>query len=144
MGLIGLGFSDYTTDAIYSLEKAIELKPLNYELYYSKAQVYLINGEKDNALASLTEVFGIYPQHVPSLLLAGEINKDKGNIDVYESYLRAAKKVLEALGQESTETYRSVNQQLGNLPKSTESTQNTNEDDGLDLQDVNITVDEGN
>ena len=119
MGLIGLGFSDYTTDAIYSLDKVSKLKPLNYEIYYSKAQVYLINGEKDNALAALTEVFGINPQHVPSLLLAAEINKEKGNIDIYESYIKAAKKVLETLGQENTDTYKNINKQLNDLKKDT-------------------------
>ena len=143
MGLIGLGFGDYTTDAIYALDKAIALKPLNYELYYSKAQIYLINGEKDNSLAALTEEFGINPQHVPSLLLAGEINREKGNVDIYESYLKAAKKVLEASGQEDSEAYRSINTQLNEIPsdvETVEETQTSEDQNTVDVQDTNITV----
>jgi tetratricopeptide (TPR) repeat protein len=143
MGLIGLGFSDYTTDAIYALDKAIELKPLNYELYYSKAQIYLINGEKDNSLASLTEEFGINPQHVPSLLLAGEINREKGSIDIYESYLKAAKKVLEAQGQENSETYRSINNQLNEIPsdgESVEKTQTSDDENTIEVQEADISI----
>jgi tetratricopeptide (TPR) repeat protein len=142
MGLIGLGFSDYTTDAVYALSKAIELKPLNYELYYSKAQVYLINGEKDNALASLTEVFGIYPQHVPSLILAAEINKDKGNVDVYESYLKAAKKVLESIGSEDNETYKSISKQLLEISNQEGGVEETNVGDQVSVEDANISVEE--
>ena len=42
MGLVGMGFYDYTSDAIFSLEKALELNPLNFELHYSMAQVYIV------------------------------------------------------------------------------------------------------
>lgn len=123
MGLIGLGFNDYTADAIYSLEKAATLKPLNYNLYYSKAQIYVINGEQDNALAALTQVFGINPQHVQSLMLAAEINRGKGNMEVYESYLKATKKVLETVGETSTEAYQAVVKQLNEINIPEEETQ---------------------
>jgi tetratricopeptide (TPR) repeat protein len=139
MGLIGLGFSDYTADAIYSLEKASDLKPTNYNLYYSKAQIYVINGEQDNALAALTQVFGINPQHVSSLMLAAEINKSKGNTDVYESYLKAAKKVLETAGETSTESYQTVVKLLNELGTTLE---NTEESSDTQVEDAQTSVSE--
>lgn len=115
LGLVGMGFYDYTPDAVFSLEKAIELNPLNFELHYSMAQAFIIKGEKDSALASLTKVLGINPQHIPSILLAGEINKEKGNIDIYESYLTAAKKILETQGNTNVDVYDEISKQLNSL-----------------------------
>ncbi len=115
MGLIGMGFYDYVADAIYSLEKAIELNPSNFELYYSKAQIYVIKSEKDAALSSLTKALSLNSQHVPSILLAGDINKEMGNLVVYESYLKAAKKILEVQGSTDLEIYNEISKQLNTL-----------------------------
>lgn len=117
MGLVGFGFYDYTADALFSLDKAIELNPLNFELYYYKAQLNVISGDKDGALSALTQVLGINPKHIASILLAGEINKEKGNIEVYESYLKAAKKILEIQGNTSIEQYKEISNQLNELAK---------------------------
>ena len=117
MGLVGFGFYDYTADALFSLEKAIELNPLNFELYYYKAQLNVISGDKDGALSALTQVLGINPQHVASIMLAGEINKEKGNIEVYESYLKAAKKILEIQGNTDIALYNEISNQLNELAK---------------------------
>lgn len=115
LGLVGMGFSDYASDSLYSLEKAAELNPLNYELYYNEAQVYVVNSDKDNALASLTKALGINAQHIPSVVLAAEINKQKGNMDVYESYLKAAKKILETNSQTGTEVYQTIVEELNKI-----------------------------
>lgn len=108
MGLVGIGYYDYITDAIYSLEEAITLNPLNYELYYDKAQVYVISGNKDDALAALTQVLSINSQHIPSLVLAADINKSNGNLEVYKSYLTAAKTILEEKGYTSYTIYEQI------------------------------------
>ncbi len=115
LGLVGMGFSDYGSDALYSLEQAAELNPLNYELYYNEAQVYVINGDKDSALGALTKALGINAQHIPSILLAAEVNNQKGNKDIYESYLKAAKKVMETNRQTDTEIYQQVAEELNSL-----------------------------
>ena len=115
LGLVGMGFSDYASDSLYSLEKAAELNPLNYELYYNEAQVYVANSDKDGALASLTKALGINAQHIPSIMLAAEINKQKGNMDVYESYLKAAKKILETNSQTGTDVYQTIVEELNKL-----------------------------
>ncbi len=127
MGLVGMGFYDYTPEALFSLEKAIELNPLNFELHYSMAQIYVIKGEKDSALASLTKVLGINPQHIASILLAGDLNKEKGNMDVYESYLKAAKKILETQGNTNLDVYNEVTKQLNSITNTEESTTETEE-----------------
>lgn len=115
MGLVGMGFSDYASDSLYSLQKAAELNPLNYDLYYSEAQVYLVGGDKDSALSSLTKVLGINAQHIPSLVLAGDINNQKGNTAVYESYLKAAKKILETSSQTNTDVYKQITDKLNEI-----------------------------
>ncbi len=117
MGLVGFGFYDYIADALFSLEKAIELNPMNFELYYYKAQLNVIGGDKDEALSALTQVLGINPQHVASIMLAGEINKEKGNTEVYESYLKAAKKILEIQGNTDIDLYKEISNQLNELAK---------------------------
>jgi len=115
LGLVGMGFNDYTSDSLYSLEKASELNPLNYEIYYNEAQVYVVNNDKDNALAALTKALSINAQHIPSIMLAAEINKQKGNMDVYESYLKAAKKIMENNSQTGTDVYQTVVEELNKL-----------------------------
>ncbi len=115
LGLVGMGFNDYATDALYSLEKAVELNPLNYAIYYNEAQVYVLNSDKDNALSALTKALGINAQHIPSIMLAAEVNKQKGNMDVYESYLKAAKKILETNSQTGTEVYQTIVEELNKL-----------------------------
>ena len=132
MGLIGMGFYDYVADAIYSLDKAIESNPSNYELYYSKAQVYVIKSEKDAALSALTKALSLNPQHVPSILLAGDLNKDMGNLVVYESYLKAAKKILEVQGSTSLEIYNQISKELGSLSSGSD----TQKEDSKDSKDT--------
>lgn len=125
MGLVGMGFNDYTSDALYSLNSAIVLNPLNYELYYSEAQVDVVNNDKDSALSALTKVLGINAQHIPSIILAADINKERGNTSVYESYLKAAKKILENNSQTDTDVYQQVTKELNAL-SSTDTTTNNN------------------
>lgn len=115
LGLVGMGFNDYASDTLYSLEKAAELNPLNYAIYYNEAQVYVLNSDKDNALAALTKALGINAQHIPSIMLAAEVNKQKGNMDVYESYLKAAKKILETNSQTGSEVYQTIVEELNKL-----------------------------
>ena len=51
--------------------------------------------------------------------MAGEINKEKGNLEVYESYLKAAKKILEMQGNTGIDTYKEISKQLNELAKDT-------------------------
>ncbi len=57
----------------------------------------------------------INAQHIPSIMLAAEINKQKGNMDVYESYLKAAKKIMENNSQTGTDVYQTVVEELNKL-----------------------------
>lgn len=113
MGFVGMGMSDYIADAVYSLDKGLELNPNNYELFYNKAQLFTVKKEKDNALQALTEVLHMNPQHIPSLVLAAEINKEKGNMDVYKSYLEAARKIYELNNDTDNDIYRQIVKWLG-------------------------------
>lgn len=118
LGLVSIGFSDYSTDALNSLSKAIDLNPSNYELYYNAAQVYMTKDDTDSALSSLVQALEINPLHVPSLLLTGEINGDLGKNDVYLSYLKAAKTVMEEYSQTNSDTYKDVLEKISKLSSS--------------------------
>ena len=108
MGLLSIGFEDYDRDALNALSKALDLNPTNYELYYNAAQVYLVQENSDDALAMLVKVLEINPRHVPSLLMAGEVNKGLGKEEVYLSYLKAAKAIMEEYNQDDTDIYQEV------------------------------------
>ncbi|MDD4381938.1 MAG: hypothetical protein PHE21_01165 [Candidatus Dojkabacteria bacterium] len=117
LGLISMGYNDYFNDAEDAIEKGIELNPNNFELYYSKAQIQILLNNNIKAQESLIKVLSINPQHVPSLVLMGRINKDYGNIDIYESYLKAAKKVLESIGSTDTDEYKQISSELLDIPR---------------------------
>ncbi len=108
IGLLSIGLTDYSRDALDALDRASDLNPTNYELYYNAAQVYLSDGDTDKALTMLVKVLELNPSHVPSIILAGDINKELGKNEIYLSYLNAAKVVMEKYGQTETETYKEV------------------------------------
>lgn len=100
-GLVGAGFNEHISDATNSLEKAITLNPLNYELYYTLAQVHIVKGDQDTALQYLLSVLQINPRHIPSILLVADLSKEAGDLETYAAYLQAAKVILEQ--EEATE-----------------------------------------
>ncbi|MGI5898106.1 MAG: tetratricopeptide repeat protein [Candidatus Dojkabacteria bacterium] len=115
MGLVGVGYNDFIYDSVNSLERSIALNPSNYELYFSEAQMNILNKDKEKALTSLTKVLGINPQYIPALLLSADLNKEEGRLDVYESYLQAAKKILETNGVVDAEIYTEITNKLKDL-----------------------------
>jgi tetratricopeptide (TPR) repeat protein len=100
-GLVGLGFNEHISDAISSLERAITLNPLNYELYYTLAQVHIVKGDQETALQYLQGVLQINPRHIPSILLVADLSKEAEDLETYTAYLQAAKLILEQ--EEATE-----------------------------------------
>ncbi len=100
-GLVGLGFNEHIPDATNSLELAITLNPLNYELYYTLAQVHIVKGDQETALQYLQGVLQINPRHIPSILLVADLSKEADDLETYAAYLQAAKLILEQ--EEATE-----------------------------------------
>jgi tetratricopeptide (TPR) repeat protein len=133
-GLLSLGFYDYVPDAINTFEKALELNPLNFELHYGLAQIYLTKNEQDRALVSLAKVLEINSQHIPSILLMGDIFRSRGDIEVYESYLKAAKKILEAQGNTNSDYYVEINKELRIL----ENQEDEENEETVEIVDVEI------
>jgi Tfp pilus assembly protein PilF len=80
---------------------AITLNPLNYELYYTLAQVHIVDGDQETALQYLSGVLQINPRHIPSILLAADLSKEAEDLETYAAYLQAAKLILEQ--EEATE-----------------------------------------
>jgi len=107
-GLVGAGFDEHISDAISSLEMAIILNPLNYQLYNTLAQVYIVKGDQETALQYLLEVLRINPRHVPSILLAADLSKEAGDMESYVAYLEAAKLILEQEEATELDLYKEV------------------------------------
>lgn len=94
-GLVGAGFDEHISDATNSLQRAITLNPLNYQLYYTLAQVYIVDGDQETALQYLLGVLQINPRHIPSILLVADLSKEADDMESYAAYLQAAKLILE-------------------------------------------------
>ncbi len=107
-GLVGLGFNEHISDATNSLELAITLNPLNYELYYTLAQVHIVNGDQETALQYLQGVLQINPRHIPSILLVADLSREAGDLETYAAYLQAAKLILEQEEATELELYQEI------------------------------------
>jgi len=124
-GLVGIGIEEHVTDSLTSLERAINLNPLNYQLYYSMAQIYIVKGEQENALGALSRVLEINPRHIPSIVLAADLYREAENLEMYAAYLQAAQQILEEEEATELEIYSEIVKALEAL-----------ESQGVDLEQV--------
>jgi hypothetical protein len=113
--LVGLGLTSYTKSSLTALQTAVSLNPLNYELYYNAAQLYVVNNDNDSALRTLSQVFSINPDHVPSLVLAGELSLNDGDTSQALRYFEDAKEVMDDLGSTSSDVYEYVVKKIGEI-----------------------------
>jgi tetratricopeptide (TPR) repeat protein len=121
LGFLSIGLSDYSEDALFALQNAVNLNPLDFESYYRAGQIYMIKEDYDNALAAFNNGLGINGQHVPSLVLSARILNEKGDTENAISYLEAAKKIMEVNKLEDDEMYKSIVDGLNSLKEGTES-----------------------
>lgn len=110
--LVGLGLTSYTKSALSALQNSANLNPLNYDVYYNAAQLYVLNNESDNALRTLNQLFSINPNHIPSLILAGEISTKDKDLKQAERFFTDAKKVMEETSSTDNEIYRYIVKRL--------------------------------
>lgn len=108
IGLITVGLSDYSQDALNSLQSCINLNPLDYDSYYKAGQIYMVKEDYDKAFAAFRSVLNINGQHVPSLVLSASILNEKGDKENAVVYLQAAKEVLELNKLDSGEIYENI------------------------------------
>lgn len=145
MLLIELGISDNEGEVLTSIENALQLNPINYNLHFYRAQVFLVKEDMQSSLESLSNVLTINPYHIPSIVLVANINKEMGDMDMYEAYLKAAKKILEDEGLIELEIYQEIASELNDMSTKRELTGDTTkepeaieipkheEDDQIDL-----------
>lgn len=112
--LVGLGLTTYTHSALSSLQDAVALNPLNYELYYSASQLYIVQNDVDAALIALNQVFSINGRHIPSLILAGELSASDGDLKQTQRYYTQAKETMEEFDTVEGEIYEYI---VGELVK---------------------------
>lgn len=103
--LISMGLTAFTQTALSTLQQAALLNPLNYDIYYNAAQLYIVDGDVDSALRSLNQVFTINTVHVPSLVLAGELSESDGDMTQAERFFDTAKDAMEDFGSTDSSIY---------------------------------------
>lgn len=123
MGLVGVGLSDYSEDAISALQRSIELNPLDYNSYYQIGQVYMVTEEYDKSVGAFNQALSINGQHVPSLVFAAQILSQQKDVKSARSYLEAAQKILETNEQKETDLYKNVVESLAKLGTDTPPTE---------------------
>lgn len=113
--LVGLGLTSYTRSALSSMQTAAQYNPLNYELYYNAAQLYVVNNDNDMALRTLSQVFSINPDHIPSLILGGELSLNDGDSRQALRYFEDAKRVMDGLSSTDSDVYDYVVSKISKL-----------------------------
>lgn len=113
--LISMGLTAFTQTALSTLQQAALLNPLNYDIYYNAAQLYIVDGDVDSALRSLNQVFTINTVHVPSLVLAGELSESDGDLTQAQRYFDSAKDAMEDFGTTDSSIYDYVVDKLTSL-----------------------------
>lgn len=107
-GLVGIGLNEHISDSLTSLERAVNLNPLNFQLYYNIAQIHIIREEAEIAFQFLSRALEINPQHLPSILLVADLSREEGNIELYAAYLQAAQQILEFEEATELEIYNEI------------------------------------
>lgn len=115
IGLMSVGFSDYSQDALNALQTCVNINPLDYDSYYKAAQIYMVKEDYDKALSTLDTVLRINGQHVPSLVLSASILYEKKDTEQAILYLQAAKEILEVNKLDSGEIYDNIVKSLEQL-----------------------------
>ena len=108
IGLLTIGFSDYSEDALAALQMAVNLNPLDFESYYRAGQIYMIKEDYERALAAFNRGLSINGQHVPSLILSARIFNEQGDTKTAVSYLEAAQKIMELNKLEDDPLYQNI------------------------------------
>ena len=140
VGLLTIGLSDYSEDALASLQTTVSLNPLDFESYYRAGQIYMIKEDYDKALSAFDTGLRINGQHVPSLILSARILSEKGEKDTAISYLEAAKKIMEVNKLEKDPMYQNILDNLKELNAGTDST-TTQQDTSTKLKEQDLTND---
>lgn len=125
IGLISVGLSDYSEDALAALQSCVNINPLDYDAYYKAGQIYMVKEDYAKALSAFNTVLNINGQHIPSLVLAANILKENKDIENAVRYLEAAKEILELNKQDSGEIYQTIVDSLKELGA-----------DNLDVEDL--------
>ena len=120
IGLITVGLSDYSQDALNTLQSCVNLNPLDYDSYYKAGQIYMVKEDYDKAFNAFRSVLTINSQHVPSLILSASILNEKGDKEGAIAYLEGAKEVLEVNKLDSGEIYDNIIASLRELGASSQ------------------------
>lgn len=114
-GFLSIGLSDYGEDALFALQRCIQLNPLDFQSYYLAGQIYMIKEDYEKALSAFSSALRINGQHVQSLVLSANILNEQGDTKNAISYLEAAKKILEVNKLEKDPLYENIVKNLEEL-----------------------------
>lgn len=108
IGFLSIGLSDYSEDALFALQRCVNLNPLDFESYYRAGQIYMIKEDYEKALAAFDGGLRINGQHVPSLVLSARILSENGDVKTAVGYLEAAKRIMEVNKLQTDPMYESI------------------------------------
>jgi tetratricopeptide (TPR) repeat protein len=128
LGIINLGYTEYVRDAISVIDEAIEMKPLDYQNYYNKAQLYYLLQNYELALQASTQALSIKGDYIPALVISANINGAQGKTEIQISYLEAAKTILETNNLQDIPLYEDVIEQIEELEESNQDTEEAEEE----------------
>jgi len=133
IGFLSIGLSDYSEDALFALQRCVNLNPLDFESYYRAGQIYMIKEDYEKALSAFDGGLRINGQHVPSLVLSARILSENGEIKTAVEYLEAAKRIMEVNKLQTDPMYESITKTLKefntNSQQSSETLKEIGEDD---------------
>jgi tetratricopeptide (TPR) repeat protein len=139
LGIINLGYTEYIRDAISVINEAIEMKPLDYENYYNKAQLYYLLQDYTSAFKYSTQSLEIAGDYIPALVLSANVNGIQGHIEIQLSYLEAIKTILENNDLQDIQLYEDVDDQIKEIEQEDTSLDTENpEEEGSTTDDTEV------
>lgn len=110
--LVGYGVTSYAEPGLEVIDSAVRLNPSNYLLYYRGTQMYLALEDVESAENVIRSGLSLNPNHVPSLLLAGEISISLEKLDQAEQLFTAVQDLLEELEVEDEQLSSYIDERL--------------------------------
>lgn len=110
--LISIGFTSYVAQGLESIEGAKKVVPSNNIVYYYEAQFLLLEAKPKDAAVALNQSILLNPNHIPSLILAGDLDYANKNWANSKLFYERAINLLNESGQADSDLYKTIKARL--------------------------------
>jgi tetratricopeptide (TPR) repeat protein len=115
--IISLGLSNYLPQGIDSVKGAMQVSPYNNVLYYYESQFLLLEAKPNDALNALTKSLYYNPKHIPSLIVAGDIEYGNKSWANSRNYYQQALDLLKESDGANSDMYKSIQNRIEEINK---------------------------